>query len=167
MKKQIIIPALLIGALISGGATLATARSWGDGPGNCGGKGQAMSAEDHEERLEQRLEMMSEILDLSEDQATQVEALLKAQYEQKSAQRQQMRAGQQALRDKMQSNNFNETEFRSLAGQQAQLKTDMLVERAKTKQQIFAILTAEQQTKADKLMAMRGQKRHGGHGLGF
>lgn len=173
MKKQIIIPALLIGALVTGGATLATAKSWGDGPGNCGGKKQAMSAEQHEERMEHRLDMMSEVLDLSDDQQQQIEALYQTQYEQNSATREQMRAGQQELRDKMRADDFNEAEFRSLAEKQAQLKTDRMVEKAKIKQQIFAILTPEQQEKANKLMSLRGEGkgrhggRHGGQGFNF
>lgn len=168
MKKQIIIPALLIGALVTGGATLATAKPWGNGPGNCGVKGQEMTAEQHEERMEHRIEMMSEILDLSEEQEQQIEALLQAQFEQKSTQREQMRAGQQELRDKMQATDFNEAEFRALAEQQAKLKIDLMVEKAKTKQQIAAILTPEQQEKAEKLMELRGQGHHGGrHEMGF
>jgi protein CpxP len=167
MKKSIIIPTLLIGALLAGGATLATAKSWGGGPGNCEGRDQAMTAEKHEERMEQRLETMSTILDLSDEQKTQIEALVKSQYEQKSTQRERMHAGQQALRDKLQTNAFDEAEFRALAAQQAQLKTDLMVEHAKIKQQIFAILTPEQQAKADKLLEMRGQKHHGEHAFGF
>jgi protein CpxP len=164
MKRQIIIPTLMIGALLAGGVTLATAKPWGSGYGNCGGQSQRMTAEQHEERMEHRLEMMSEILGLSENQEEQIEALFKANYEQNYARREQMRASRDELREKMHAENFNEAEFRTLAEQQAQLKTDLMVERAKIKQQVFAILTPEQQEKADKLMELRGHGKHGRHG---
>ncbi|MFK5927122.1 MAG: hypothetical protein QM483_10870, partial [Desulfuromusa sp.] len=47
----------------------------------------------------------------------------------------------------------------------ADLKTDMMVQRAKTKQQVLAVLTPEQQQKAEKLRGMHGEgffgKYHG------
>ncbi len=167
LKKRVVIPTLLIGALLTGGVAIA-------GPfGNCDGKGyrgQQLSAEEREERMEHKLEMMSEILELNDDQEEQIEALLQKQWTAKQQQREDMQTDRQALREQLLSDDFNEAEFRTLAMKKAEAKVDMMVEHAKLKQQIYQMLTPEQQEKADKLMAMRGKHgkgRHGSHGFGF
>lgn len=167
LKKRVVIPTLLIGALLTGGVAIA-------GPfGNCDGKGfrgQQLSAEERQERMEHKLDMMSEILDLNEEQEEQVGALLQQQWTTKLQQREQQQASREELREQLLSDDFNEAEFRAEAMKKAEQKVDMLVEHAKLKRQIYQLLTPEQQEKADKLMAMRskhGKGRHGGHGFGF
>lgn len=172
MKKRVLIPTLIVGALLTGSLAMA-------GPGKCGsncssgwgGKGQeAMSYEQHEERTEHRLEKMGVILDLTEEQKSQFETMLNQQWQEKKQLREQMRASKDEMREARVVTDFNEVDFRSKAAKQAELKTEMMVTHAKMKQQVYALLTPEQQEKADTLSKMTGGRdkgHHGGRGLGF
>ena len=168
MKKKILIPTLIIGALVTGSLAIA-------GSGNCGsaggGKGhEAMSYEQHEERMGQRLEKMGAILELTEEQKSQFETIFNQQWQEKQLLREQMQASQDEMREARIATNFNEADFRSKAAKQAELKTELMVAKAKMKQQVYALLTPEQQEKADTLSGMMGGRdkgHHGGRGFGF
>ena len=57
---------------------------------------------------------------------------------------------------------FDETQVRTLANQQAQLEAEMMVEHLRAKSKVFAILTAEQRTKAEEMHKRMGpMRRHG------
>ncbi len=167
MKKKILVSSLVVGALLTG--SLALAVPGGFGGGNCGGgKGQTtMTYEQHEERMGVRLEKMATILDLSEEQKTQIGALLNQQWQGKQNLREQMQASKDALREIRSSDNFDEAEFRVKMAKQAELKTEMMVKKVELKKQVEALLTPEQQEKADKLeglMGRHGKGRHNGQG---
>lgn len=172
MKKTIVIPLALIGLLLSGGAAFAQSGHHGKGNnGNSQGRnGQGMSQEQHQERMDNRLEKMAVVLDLTDSQKKQIESLMNEKWENRQTMRTQMQASQKELREYRQGNEFNESEFRAKAQKQADLKTEMMVQHAKTKQQLFAVLTPEQQQKAEKLREVRGegffskQKGKGFHG---
>ena len=173
MKKSILIPSLILGMLLTGSLALA-------GPGGCGscdrgdscrGKGQGqgqgvMNPEQREARSGKRLLMMTTVLDLTETQQSQIDALMNEQREEHQQLREKMRDSRDDLRGIRMADTFNETEFLAKAVKQAELKTQMMVEKAKLKQQIYAFLTPDQQEKADKLAKMkRGKGRHGGFGF--
>ncbi len=166
MKKSTLIPALLIGLLLSSG----TAFAWSGGQGkrhcgdSCDRSGQNITQERHEERIETRLEKMAVILDLTEKQKDQLEDLHEKQLQNHQAMRAEMQASRESLRDYKQSNEFNESEFRALAQKHADLKTEMMVQHAQSRQQILAVLTPEQQQKAEQLRDMCGEGFHGKHG---
>jgi len=175
MQKNIIISLTLIALLLSSGTVFA--RSGYHGKGNCDNfskmNGQGMSQEQHQERMNNRLEKMAVVLDLTDAQKKQIEKLMNGKWENRQSMRTQMQANRTALREYTQGDNFNEAEFRAKAQKQADLKTEMMVQQAKTKQQLFAILTPEQQQKAEKLRGMNGNMRdcdgrgkHGGQGFG-
>lgn len=163
MKKTMVIPAILIGILLSGG--LAFAWSGGHGKGNCNGEsgkmGQGMTQEQHSERMDKRLEKMGVILDLTDRQKEQLEGLFDQQWQTHQSMRTEMQASREDLRESKQGQEFNETEFRAKAQKHADLKIEMMVQHAKTKQQIFALLSSEQQQKAEKLREIGG----GFHGM--
>lgn len=176
MKKRILIPTLILGTLLTGSLALASPGFDRGNCGNCPNKGQApFSYEQHEERMEQRLEMMSTVLDLSENQQEQIATLLNQRWQNRQQHREQMQAARDAMREARSTATFDEADFRAKAAKQAELKTDMMVERAKMKAEIYALLTPEQQEKAEKLGGMldgprqghHGQGRHGGHGFRF
>jgi protein CpxP len=158
MKKTAIIPVLLVTLLLSAGTSFA----WPGGHGksncndSCDRKGQGMTAEQHEERMENRLEKMAVILDLTEQQQKKIEALTEKQWQDRQSMRAEMQASREDLRAYKQGKEFNETEFRAKAQKHADLKIEMMVQKAKTKQQFFAVLTPEQQQKAEKLRDMHG-----------
>jgi len=172
MKKRILVPVLILATLVTGSLSFAGpggCGSCGVG-GSCGSKGQgqgAMNDERHEERMDKRMEMMSTVLDLTEAQKTQLEALLAKQWQDTQPLREKMRASREALREIKSADTFNEAEFLAKAIKQAELKTEMMSAKAKIKQQVYALLSPEQQGKADKLadMGRRGKGRHGGFGF--
>lgn len=171
MKKRVLLPALLIGTLLTGSIALAGP---GFGSGNCDRSGHgknrgAMSYEQHEDRMEQRLEKMSTILDLTDDQEDKIEALFNQQWQNNQSRRTAMQASRDEMHEAMNSTDFNEVDFRAKAAKHSELKTEKMVERAKMKQQLYAILTPEQQEKAEKLhLGMgRGKGHHGRSGMGF
>jgi Spy/CpxP family protein refolding chaperone len=158
MKKTTIIPVLLVTLLLSAGTSFA----WPGGQGkrncdnSCNRQGQGMTAERHEERMANRLEKMAVILDLTEEQQKKIEALSEKQWQDRQAMRAEMQASREDLRAYKRGTEFNESEFRAKAQKQADLKTEMMVQHAKTRQQVLAVLTPEQQQKAEKLRAIHG-----------
>jgi Spy/CpxP family protein refolding chaperone len=172
MKKRILIPALIVGVLLTGSLALAGPGKCGSScSGGCDGKRQgAMSYEQHEEQMGQRLEAMGTILDLTEEQKNQFETLVNKQWQEKQPLREQMQASRDELREAKHAANFDETDFRAKAARHAELKTEMMVAHAKMKQEMRALLTPEQQEKADKLGGMMGghnKGHHGGQNSGF
>lgn len=166
MKKRIIVSTLLIGTLLTGG--IAMAKSYGSGPCNGNGKNKGMMTEEqHQQRMENRLEKMAVILDLSDNQQEQIEALLTQHWQDRQEVREQMREGRDDRRAAMRDGDLDETAIRSRLAKQSKFKADRIVERAEMKQQIFALLSPEQQEKADKLFELRGNDRQGRHAKGF
>jgi len=171
MKKRILVPALILGALLSGSLAMAGPGGCGacDQREDCGGRGQgSMNFEQHEDRMDQRLEMMSAVLDLTAEQKVQLEGLMTQQWQVRQQLLEKMKASRDALREVQTAEIFNEADYLAKAVKQAELKTEMMAERAKMKKQLYAVLTPEQQEKADKLsemMGKRGKGRHGGFGF--
>ncbi len=165
MKKTTIMSALVIGMLLSGG----TAFAWSGGhhmkgDGNNGKRGAGMTQEQHQERMESRLAKMGVILDLTDQQKKQLEGLFDKQWENRQAMRTEMQASREDLRNYKQGKDYNADEFRTKAQKQADLKVEMMVQRAENKQQIFAILTPEQQQKAESLRELKGDNQRGKRG---
>ena len=176
MKKRILVPTLAVGALLIG--SLVMAGPGGYGRGNCDGDGKSngngrgmMNYEQHEERMGQRMDRMETILDLTEEQKGQLETLLNQRYQDKQDLREQMQASREAMREARNADTFNEADFRAKSAVQAELKTEMMVENAKLKQQIRVLLTPEQLEKADTLSGLMGGsgkgRHHGSNGRGF
>lgn len=165
MKKQILIPALIIGTLFT--ATLVLAGPGGYGRGGCDDNGPgAMNGKHHEERVEKRLEVMTTVLELTDDQQSQIKSLFDQRHQGKQQLREQMRASRDAMREAKNTSPFNEADFRTKAAAHAELKADMMVEHVELKQQIHALLTPEQQKKAETLGDLMGKKGKGKHGKG-
>ena len=168
MKKRALIPALVIGTLLTTSLAFAGpgfGGKFGRGcDGDCYGRGQGpMSYEQHEERMGHRLEMMAAVLDLSADQQAQIKDLLDQQWQDRQADRDEMLAVRDAMRAARLADPFDEADFRAKAAKQAELRTERMIERTKLQQEIKAVLTPEQQAKADTLGGMMG----GGFGHGM
>jgi Spy/CpxP family protein refolding chaperone len=176
MRKIAIPLTVLIALLVT--SSFASAVSGGRGAGNFNGKGQrgqVVTYEQHKVQMENRLERMGVILDLSSKQKDQLRNLFDQQWEERQAQRHEMQSSRDAMHSARWNKNFNEKEFRAQAQKHADLKTEMMVQRAKIRQQALAILTPEQQQKAEKLQGMGGRnffgstdncRGHGNHGGG-
>jgi len=163
MKMRIIISTVLIGSLLTGG--IAFAKPYSSNNGNHNSKGQKMVTEEqHQQRMENRLERMDVILDLNDNQEEQIKVLFSNQRQKNQAMREEIRDDRRAA---MNSGNLDETTLRSNLAKQAGHKADRIVERAEMKKELYAILTPEQQQKAEKIWQTRGNDRKGGSGMGF
>ncbi len=167
MKKTILLPTLLLGALLTASLAMAAPGGWGGCNDRMSG---AMNEEQHAERIEQRLKMMSTVLELSDAQKSQIATLLTGQWQNQQQRHAQLKDSREALQAGKTADSFNEAEFRAQAARQAEQKIEMMVEKAKLKQQIHALLTPEQQAKAELLGGRMGgcdKGRHAGGGCGF
>jgi len=166
MKKIAIPLTVLVALLLTGSFALAGP---GNRAGNCNGKGQRgqiMSYEQHKVQMENRLERMGVVLDLTAPQKEQLRNLFDQQWKERMA---EIQSSRDAMLSARWDKNFNEKEFRTQAQKHADLKTNMIVDRAKRQQQVLAILTPEQQKKMEQLrgLGMGPGNRQGGMGRGM
>lgn len=157
MKKTATITTLLLATLM----ITSSAFAWpgyrdGKGSGDCNRREGRMNYEQHVDRMVNRLERMAVILDLSAEQKTTLEELNSKHFQDRQVLRSKMEKGRDELQAYRFSDKFDEKEFRALAQQHADLKTEMMVQGAKHRQDILAVLTPEQREKADKLREMGG-----------
>jgi protein CpxP len=128
-------------------------------------RGNTPSPEDRQDRMEmkheKRMDVMADVLDLSETQQDQIRAIHEKERTEKEATMQQMREDHEQMRVLLDSDTFNEAAIGSLANKQATLKAEMFVSQAKVKHEVFQLLTAEQQELANKIKPlMHEQGKH-------
>lgn len=111
-----------------------------------------------------RLERMAAELGLTQEQKSQIGALLQAERDQAGPLFEKLRETRGQLRAAARADNFDEAGFRALVQTAAGLKADLAVSRVKTRQQIDGILTAEQREQGRKL---RAEHRPGPRGRHF
>lgn len=99
------------------------------------------------------LNMMTDYLDLTAAQQAQVKQIMAAEKPTVMPLVQQLHQTQRQIRQIEESGTFDEAKVRTLASQQAQTMTELIVEKAKIHSQIFDILTPDQKVKAQKFMA--------------
>jgi protein CpxP len=104
------------------------------------------------------LKHMTKELNLTDAQQTQIKGIMAEEKSKIGPLRQQLRQNEQAQNANI-NGTFNETQARAFAGKQAQLMTDLMVEKQRTRSQIFAVLTPEQRQKAQQLMQERQQRK--------
>lgn len=113
------------------------------------------SCDDRQDRMElkhdKRLEIMAEVLDLSEAQKQQIRDIVEQERTEMGDNKKKMCEGREQMRTLLESDTFDEAAIRSLAQSQSALRTEMLISRAKVKHQVFQLLTADQQELAEKL----------------
>ena len=141
-KKSIILAAILM-ALAAGLATTAFGQHRGMGFGRNNGW---------------MLKHMTRQLNLTEAQQTQIKGIMADEKTKIKPMMQQLRQNQQA-EDANVNGSFNENQARAFANKQAQLMTDLIVEKERMRSQVYAVLTPEQQQKALQLMQERQQHR--------
>jgi protein CpxP len=143
MRKRFFIVTALVLALAAG-LTAAVAKQ------EAGGKSR------HHDWM---LARMAKELNLTSDQQAKIKSILEVQRTKMQPLRQQLRQNRLAENSNSAAT-FNEAQVRSYAEKQAQIMTDLTVERERAKSQIFAVLTPDQRTKALALMQQHGQHRH-------
>ena len=88
-------------------------------------------------------------LQLTDAQKEQIKSILQAEKSKAQPLMQQLTQNQQQFLAATKGGGFDENQVRSIASHQAQLRTDMIIERARVKAEIYKVLTPEQRTKAD------------------
>jgi periplasmic protein CpxP/Spy len=123
------------------GLTLVTALAFGQAavrPSNFGHRGGGLG---------NMLGMMGDYLDLSDAQRTQMKAILTKEKPTIQPLMQQLRQGNQQIRQLEQAGTFDETKVRTVATQQVRAMTELMVQRARIKSEMMQVLTADQKTK--------------------
>jgi Spy/CpxP family protein refolding chaperone len=108
-------------------------------------------------------------LELTDDQKAKVKEITEASRTNIQPLAQQLRDGHQKLEALGTDGSFDQAKVEALAAEQSALMGKMIVEKERTKAQIFAILTDEQKAKAAELKKNRPErgKGHKGFGGGF
>lgn len=101
---------------------------------------------------------MTKELNLTADQQSQIKSIMQAERSKTQPLMQQLRQNEQAQNATI-TGNFDEEQARTFANKQTQIMSDLIVEKQRTKSQIYAVLTPEQRQKAQQLMQQRQQKR--------
>ncbi len=141
-KKSILLAAIFM-ALAAGLAASASAQHRGMGFGRNNGW---------------MLKQMTKQLDLTEAQQTQIKGIMAGEKTKINPVMQQLRQHQRA-EDANMNGSFDENQARAFANKQAQLMTDLIVEKERMRSQVYAVLTPEQRQKALQLMQERQQHR--------
>ena len=94
--------------------------------------------------------MMADYLDLTDAQRAQVKDIMAKEKTTMKPLMEQMRQAHQQLRQLEESSTFDEPKVRALASQNTQLMTDLIVQKARIKNEMYQVLTPEQRTKLAK-----------------
>ena len=105
------------------------------------------------------VEHLSQALNLTDAQKEQVKAIMDAERTAGEARHAKLHEIQKQIEAATANGQFDETVIRGLANQEAQLMADQKVEHIRVHSKIYALLTAEQRTKAEQM-----HKRGGPHG---
>lgn len=102
----------------------------------------------HERGL--NLERMAKKLDLSAEQQEQIRAMLADHRSRTAPLRQELRESRRQMRNFVKVDVFDESAVRALALEQVDARTELIVERARMRQQIYAVLSPEQRNLAER-----------------
>jgi len=155
MKKTIV--GILAVAVLAGGAIFVVAqRTANNGTGEFGGRrgGPHMGM------------MFLRGLDLTDEQKAKVKEITESSRTTVEPIAQQLRDGRQKLEALGTDGSFDQAKVEALAAEQSALMGKMIVEKEKTKAQIFAILTDEQKAKAAELKKNHPDRSMGHKGFG-
>jgi len=97
------------------------------------------------------LDLMAKVLELSDDQKTQIKTLMEKEHETMGKFRQSMDEGRKAMDDLSMSDEFNVTKAKVLADNQAKKLSEMIMTKAKLQNKIFVVLTPEQRGLAKRI----------------
>jgi protein CpxP len=104
------------------------------------------------------LNHMTKELNLTEAQQTQIKNILADEGTRIKPLMQQLRQNEQAQNAKV-DGSFDETQVRAFANNQAQIMRDLIIEKQRTKSQIYSVLTPDQRQKALQLIQQHEQRR--------
>lgn len=160
--RRILFTTLAMAAMAIPGAALAQGPG---GPHGIGGPDGFGGPGLH--RFEEMLPELAVVLDLSDEQQAQIEAILDEELPAIETMRNQLRDAHQAFRANQQPGTFDETALRAFAQSQSQTHVELMVAGARTMSRIQDVLTTAQQQRLEELRALRPERgRRGGPGAG-
>ena len=104
------------------------------------------------------LQRMTKSLNLTDAQQTQIKSIMADSRTRTKPLMQQLRQNEQAQNANI-NGNFDEAAARAFADKQAQIMSNLIVEKQRTKSQIYSVLTPDQRQKALQLMQQHEQRR--------
>lgn len=107
----------------------------------------------HQFRLERMLDRASVYLGLSQEQETQIRAILTAAKPVVQPLVMQLAENKKALEATTANGNFDEAQVQSIAAKQGQTLAALIVEKERVKDQIYDVLTPEQRARAEQFRA--------------
>lgn len=107
---------------------------------------------------EHMLGFMTDYLGLSADQQAQVKQIMAKEKPAMQPLFSQMEQGHQAMRQLIESGNFDEGKAREIASQQSQNLIEMEVQKARMFSEIYQVLTPDQRTKAHDFLDRHEQR---------
>jgi len=105
---------------------------------------------------------LAQLLDLTPEQQTQVKQIRSSHREDNAPQREEIKAQRLELHQAMMAQPFDEAKLRSIIQGQSQARAEMMVENARYREQLFRILTPEQQQKWEQHQQQRMMHRPNG-----
>jgi len=96
-------------------------------------------------------------LDLTDTQKAQMKTIMQKERPASKPLYQQLRQSEQQLRQ-YEEGSYDEAKVRTLAVQQAQIQTELTVQRTRLHSELFQLLTPEQQTKMKEMEASRAAR---------
>jgi len=153
MNAKKILSIALIGLLSTAALTISSFAAPGHGA-KMGG-GAAMTDEQRQEKQDMHLERMAAVLDLTEEQKAQIEALRNQKLENTAAQQEKMAELRDELHEMGLDGSYDEARARELANELAAIKADMMVENIRLRSEIHSLLTPEQQELTEKLRPLK------------
>ena len=143
MKKKFLLMTAVILAMAAGLAVTVFAQ------------GPAMGHRRHGGWMGRR---MAKELNLTDTQQAQIKSIMQAERTKIQPLMQKLHQNEQAQNAAL-TGTFDEAKAQTFAAGQAQIMTSLMVEKQRTKSQIYAVLTPEQRQKALTLMQQRDQRR--------
>lgn len=136
----------MLAAVLAIGLCTASAISQTAKPGGHPGSGEHMLA------------FLTDYLDLTDAQQTQIKAIFTKEKPVLAPLAQQLAQTHSQLRQLEEATPFDENKARTLASQQSQTMVDLIVEKSRMKSEMFQVLTADQKTKLQKMEARHEQR---------
>jgi periplasmic protein CpxP/Spy len=145
--KSICFRLMLAALAVLMGSTLAKSQTADDTPPPppMHGHGMGMGFDGH-------LGFLAEKLNLTDEQKTQMHAIMEKEHPTMKPLMQQQRQIDQQLRQYVEGN-FDQAKVQALATQKAQIQTQITVEETRTHNQIYQLLTADQKTQLKQMEA--------------
>jgi Spy/CpxP family protein refolding chaperone len=105
--------------------------------------------------LSNLLGTFGDYLELTDEQRTQMKAILAKEKPNFQPLVKQLAAGNQQMRQIEEASSFDEAKVRTLANQQSQAMTELMVQKARVKSELLQVLTPDQKTKMAAFEARR------------